>query len=250
MKNKQTYYWFLAAWTLICGFWLAQGCTNQTPPLGVMAYSNPNTPMDPAFPQCTSTSTPSLIDDMEDNNNEVLFNECRGGYWYYFRDSSPTGIQTSGGFQYPQILTPGFTPTPQSSWSVAVTGVGYGCAGTSGRAVEVSTNSGFVAWGAGFGLNFINPPPDTNAILFDASSYTGIRFCAKNSLASISLTFMLTDNIGAKTTNITLSPTWQQITMPFATFSGLDRSKLFNAQWQVNTGQRSDIWIDNLEFYH
>jgi hypothetical protein len=253
MKNKRYYYLFLAVVALAGAFLLAQGCNNQTPSLGAMAYTNPNTPMDPAFPKCTSTSTPALVDDMEDNNNEVLFNECRGGYWYYYHDPSPLGIQTTGGYEYPLILTPGYTPTPQSGLSMAVTGVGYGCTGASGHALEISTNNRFTSWGAGFGLNFINPPPapNTYAILFDASSYTGIRFCAKNSTGNLVVTFMLTDDVAARTTNVTLTSAWQQYAFSFGSvFPSLNRNKLFNAQWQVNQSTASDIWIDNLEFYH
>src|SRR5579885_3143489 len=39
------------------------------------------------FPTCTQTSTPDAIDDMEDNNNLLLANQCRNGSWYAFADT-------------------------------------------------------------------------------------------------------------------------------------------------------------------
>lgn len=207
------------------------------------------------------TSTPALLDDMEDGNNQVLLNECRNGYWYAYNDGTAGGIQKTGAVTW--------SPTYTFTMASGGVGVGYGCTGTSNDAVEVSTNAGFTNYGAGFGCNLTT---STSTGLFDAQyyGYTGVQFCAKNTTGPLSPTCFLQERepvtlfnpsgsgttvLAFQTTN-SLTTSWTSISVPFSSVTlsspstlTLDTTALFGLQWQVNASTTTDVWIDNIVFY-
>ncbi|HVZ81490.1 MAG TPA: carbohydrate binding domain-containing protein [bacterium] len=223
------------------------GCKGGYPPLNVMVVTATPT-QTPPYSTCSNISTPTLIDDMEDNNNGILANKCRTGYWYNYHDTAPGGVQLVGG--------------SAGSFVMASPGVGYNGTGTSLHCVEVSTNSGFVTYGAGFGFSFLTPQGNYNA-----SNYSGIQFYAKSTVGAPTVAFAITDNdvvvsnyaIGPHTLNFTFSSSWNfyQISWTQMIASGnsyggptvFDPSRIQQVQWSVGPGLASDVWVDNVSFY-
>lgn len=231
--------------------WSQQGCKGNYPTLTSMVatatYTITPIPT-PAYPTCTNVSTPTLIDDMENNSNALLHNQCRTGFWYNYNDGTAGGVQKTGG------VTGAFT--------LGSPGVGYNGTGTSLYAIEVSTNAGFTNYGAGFGFSFLNG----NGI-YDALGYHGMQFYGRNSLGPLTASFAIIDNAvyvtnsatGPHAENINLSPAWQLYQVSFAQLAAsangyggttvFDPSKLVQTQFSVGIGVASDIWIDNVSFY-
>lgn len=243
----------LVLWILAVGFLLPlltaqSGCKGGYPSLNVMVVTATPSPT-PPYSTCTNVSTPTLIDDMEDNNNGVLANKCRNGFWYAYNDGSG-GTQKTGG-----VVSPFTMGSP---------GVGYNGTGTSLYCVEVSTTTGFTNYGAGFGFSLLGPQANYNA-----SNYTGIQYYAKSTTGSPTVAFAITDNdvvnavpaysIGAHTINFTYSGSWvlYQISWAQMIASGnayggptvFDPSRIQQVQWSVGPGVASDVWIDNVSFY-
>lgn len=219
-------------------------------PTQTIAPTNTSIPT-PAYPTCTDTSTPTLIDDMEHaSSNQVLKNQCRTGYWYNYNDGTAGGVQKTGGVTSP--------------FTFGSPGVGYDGTGTSGYCVEVSTNTGFSNYGAGFGFAFLNPQGNYNAF-----GYHGIQFYAKNTTGSPTVAFAVTDNavvnavpaysIGPHTFNLSFTSSWllyqvsmSQLAAAPNAYGGptvFDPSQIQQVQWSVGKTVASDIWIDNVSFY-
>jgi len=240
---------FLAG--LLPVLWSQQGCTGNYPPLTAMVVTATYTitPIPtPAYPTCTNVSTPTLIDDMENNSNALLHNQCRTGYWYSYNDGTAGGVQKTGGVTSP--------------FTLGSPGVGINGTGTSNYCIEVSTNTGFTGYGAGFGFSFLTPQGNYNAY-----GYHGIQFYAKNTTGSPTVAFAITDNdvvasnyaIGPHTVNMAYTSSWAlyQVSMAqmiassnsYGTPTVFDPSRIQQVQWSVGTGVASDIWIDNVSFY-
>lgn len=223
---------------LLPALWSQQGCAGKYPPLTAMVVTATYTvtPIPtPAYPTCSNVSTPTLIDDMEDNNNQILLNQCRNGYWYTYNDGS-AGVQKTGG------VAGGFI--------MGSPGIGYNGTGTSNHCVEVSTNTGFTGYGAGFGFSFITPQANYNAY-----GYHGIQFYAKNTAGSPTVAFAVTDNdvvnsnynVGPHTINLAFTSSWslyqvsmaQLIASPntYVRTGGVatvfDPSRIQQVQWSV-----------------
>ncbi len=205
----------------------------------------------PAYPTCTNTSTPTLIDDMEHPaSNEILLNQCRNGYWYAYNDGTAGGVQETGGVTSP--------------FTFGSPGVGYNGTGTSGYCVEVSTNTGFTNYGAGFGFDFLNPQGN-----YDAFGYHGMQFYAKNTTGSPAVAFEVIDNavssavpansIGPHSVNLTFTSSWALYQVSMAQLAAapnayggpttFNPSQLQQVEWAVGAGVASNIWIDNVSFY-
>jgi hypothetical protein len=228
------------------------GCKGGYPPLTVMVVTATPTQTlipTPSYPLCTNVSTPTLVDDMEDNNNGILADQCRSGFWYNYNDGTG-GVQKTGGVTSP--------------FTMGSPGVGYDGTGTSLHCVEVSTTAGFTSYGAGFGFSFTNPQGNYNAY-----GYHGIQFYAKNTAGAPTVAFAITDNavvnavpaysIGPHGINMSYTGSWtlyqvsmaQMIASPNA-YGGptvFDPSQIQQVQWSVGAGVVSDVWIDNVSFY-
>jgi hypothetical protein len=196
---------------------------------------------------CSTTTTPALIDDMEANSpsDQIIVQQCRGGYWYSSNDG------TAGGVQALTITGPG---------------TGSGCVGSSTYAMSVTANAGFTSWGDNFGFNLTQP-----AGPYNASQYTGIEFCAMSNTGTPSVGFGVKDansvaaNSGPHTVYITLTNSWALYQATFATLENLTvganggnsygtattfvPAQIETLQWSPPSATAYNILIDNVSFY-
>jgi endoglucanase len=195
------------------------------------------------------------IDDAEDNNNQVVRQKGRAGYWYTYGDKL------------------GSTITPPTGASGGKFAMSAGGANGSKFAAHMSgqiASSGEPLY-SGMGFSFTDPKAAYDA---KANGYTGISFWAKigsGSAAQVRLKVpdVATDPDGKVCTNacfndfgadLTLTETWTKYTIPFSTMTqmdgwgdphppAIDASKLYGVQFQVTTmGAQYDVWIDDLQF--
>ncbi len=189
-----------------------------------------------------------MIEDAEDDNNQVIVQEGRGGYVYTFSDKAGSTIApgTDGAF------------TPAEG----------GASGTK-RALRIAGKVGAadVVY-AGLGVNFIDPKGP-----YDASKYGGVSFYAKVAPGSATKVRLKVPDVSTDPdgkicsacfndfgSDLVLTEDWQKYTVPFAemkqlsgwgspTPSSIDKSKIYGVQLQVNDkGQSYDIWIDEIGF--
>ncbi|HEY8923261.1 MAG TPA: hypothetical protein VIU64_02700 [Polyangia bacterium] len=208
---------------------------------------NPEAAKGAALKECGPTGQ---IDDFEDNNNQNLVVDNRGGYWYTFADKTGTTV-------WPEVGDAGGTFTPSEG--------GY----NSKYAAEFKGKIGTAAivFGA-VGMNFQDPKAT-----YDASKYEGVTFFAKrgpNSTGKVRLKIpdKYTDPEGGVCSecfndfgvDLNLSEQWTRYVLPFRDLKQLegwgaprkphiDPTTLFGMQWQVNVpGADYDIFIDNVAF--
>jgi endoglucanase len=190
-----------------------------------------------------------VIDDAEDNNNQVLLQKGRNGYWYTFLDKAGSTI----------------TPPLQSKFLMSPAGANGST--HAARMMGKVAGSGAPLF-AGMGFSFTDPKAP-----YDASAFTGVSFYAKigpGSSANVRLKVpdVNTDPAGKACTecfndfgaDLTLTDQWKRYTVPFATMkqmdgwgaphpASIDKSKLFALQWQVtDQGASYDVWVDNVQF--
>ncbi len=211
-------------------------------------------PTDPSIEQ-TDEGSPcpasALIDDGEDNNNQVMVQDGRSGYWYTYVDKEgstvdPPAGETGGVFAF----APG-----------GVNGSAYAARmnGTIGKANIVY---------AGMGCNLVDPKGG-----YDASKYGGVSFWAKRGADSTAkvrykMPDVATDPDGGICSacfndfgmELKLTEEWTKYVLLFSKMkqergwgtphpSGIDNSQVFGIQFQVNDkGQKYDIWVDDLGF--
>jgi endoglucanase len=208
---------------------------------------NPESQKGGALKECGPTGQ---IDDFEDNNNQNLVVDNRGGYWYTFVDKVGSTV-------WPEAGEAGGTFTPSEG--------GY----NSKYAAEVKGKIGTAAivFGA-LGMNFQDPKAT-----YDASKYEGITFFAKRGAGSTGKVRLKvpdgnTDPEGGVCSecfndfgeDLNLGEQWQRYVFPFRDMkqmegwgaprkAHIDPTKLFGLQWQVNTqGADYDIFVDNVAF--
>jgi endoglucanase len=210
---------------------------SPAPPPGPMVVSEKDCPAD------------FTVDDAEDNNNQVLLQGGRKGYWYTFVDKAGTAISPPAGTKF--LMSPG--GSKDSKYAA--------------RMIGKVSSAGDPLF-AGMGFSFTDPKGP-----YDASAYTGVSFYAKVG-AGAAKTVRLkvpdidTDPAGKRCTecfndfgaDLTLTEKWQKYTVPFATMkqmegwgspspSSVDKSKLYGLQWQVVAqGASYDVWVDDVQF--
>lgn len=192
-----------------------------------------------------------LIADGENDSNQIADQQGRGGYWYTFVDDAGSSV------------------TPEAGKNGGTFQMTAGGAASSKLSAHVS---GSVAEGgtvyAGMGLNFVDPKGS-----YDAGKYQGVTFWAKRgpgSTAKVRLKVpdSATDPDGKKCTecfndfglDLQLTEEWTEFTIPFSSMKqmkgwgsphpdGIDVTKLYGLQWQVNDpGAKFDIWVDEIAF--
>jgi endoglucanase len=189
------------------------------------------------------------VDDAEDNNNQVLVQGGRKGFWYTFVDKAGTAISPPAGTKF--LMSPG--GARDSKYAARMMG-------------KVSSAGDPLF--AGMGFSFTNPKG-----AYDASAYTGVSFYAKVGPGStkavrLKVPDVDTDPDGKRCTecfndfgaDLSLSDQWKKYTVPFAAMkqmegwgspapSSIDKSKLFGLQWQVVAqGVSYDVWVDDVQF--
>jgi endoglucanase len=189
------------------------------------------------------------IDDSEDANNQVKVQNGRNGYWYTFIDKV------------------GSTISPPANHTFIMSKGGANGSMYAARFLGKISSSGDPLY-AGMGFNLTDPKGQ-----FDASSFTGISFYAKAAPGSVKtirlkVPDVSTDPDGKVCTecfndfgaDLTLTDQWKQYRIPFSDMAqmegwgaphpkGIDRSKLYAVQFQVNSpGAEYDIWVDDVAF--
>jgi endoglucanase len=189
------------------------------------------------------------IDDAEDNNNQLLLDRGRNGYWYTFVDKLGSSI----------------TPPIQSAFIISP--VGAGGSGHAARMMGKIASAGQPLF-AGMGFSFLDPKAP-----YDASRYTGISFYAKvgaGSTASVRLKVpdVDTDPEGKTCTecfndfgaDLVLTDQWKKYAVSFAAMTemqgwgaprpaSINKAKLFGIQWQIaEPGVSYDVWVDDVQF--
>ncbi len=188
-------------------------------------------------PTPTATLDPSMIDDCEDGDGQVLPNGGRAGYWYTYGDGTGTIV-----------------PDPAGSFTMVL-------GGNPGNMAQI-TGNGFTNWGAGMGLNFLEEISPGVKASYDASAYTGVIFDIRvGSGSTTSVRF----EVPASATNadtghfgvdLTASTAWQSVTVFFnlmtqpnwATPASFTASDVYGLQWKVGTGVTFDVQVDNIRF--
>jgi endoglucanase len=196
-----------------------------------------------------SCPTDYTIDDCEDGQNQVKVQKGRNGYWYTFVDQA--GSTISPPFKHTFIMSKG--GPNDSAYAAQILG-------------KVSATGDPLFAGMGFSLT--NPKGQ-----YDASAYSGVSFYAMVAAKTLKAVRLKvpdanTDPDGkvcAECFNdfgadLTFSNEWKQYTIPFSDMAqmdgwgsphpkGIDKSKLYGVQWQVNApGADYDIWVDNVAF--
>ncbi len=181
-------------------------------------------------PSPTETSTavimdPRLIDDFEDGDTVILFNQGRGGDWY-------TYIDPGAGMPFPLgTVAPGY--------------------GSSLYALQFSVPAMGSWLGFGYGFSLSNTASGT--LYKDGSAWTGIQFYAKTVSGTFSLPITLEDNSSAQTTkSFALTGSWQKCEVPFASAYGVPAVNAADLkQMQANLWAPSaaaDVVIDEVRF--
>jgi len=247
---------------------LQQGCVGDFAPLKVMVLTTTPTltvTLTPTIAPPTNTptltptltpilgSSPDFIDDMEDNNNGIMTNQGRGGYWYAYNDGTGGGVQQTGG-----VVSP---------FTMGAPGLGYDGTGTSLYCVRITTNAGFTNYGSGFGFSLVNPQANYNA-----SSHTGIQLYARNAIGNLSIKMLINDeavntaipaySIGGHRMMMNLTSSWSVFRLPLAgpgsfttspnDYGGptvFDPTKIQQIQWAIPPSIATDVQIDNIAFY-
>ncbi len=229
--------WGLGLLVVVTG-WSTTGCEHFMPPSKDKGAATEPSP--------TSCSQLAMIDDGEDDDQQALAREGRGGYWYVFADKGSE-------------IKPG-----PSAFRLA-----KGGPGDSQRAFRMR---GQIGTGqdvyAGLGLSFVEPKGP-----YDGARYRGIAFAAKRSPDSTAaIRFKVPDantepggGVCQECYNdfgidFQIAEHWTRYVVDFADLKqeqgwgtprppAVDASKLFGLQWQVATpGAKFDIWLDDISF--
>lgn len=215
--------------------------------LGGCLKPNPESQKGAALKECGPTGQ---IDDFEDNNNQNLVVDNRGGYWYTFVDKVGSTV-------WPEAGEAGGTFTPSEG----------GYSSKYGAEVKGKIGTAAIVFGA-LGMNFQDPKA-----MYDASKYEGVTFFAKRGPGSTGKVRLKvpdgnTDPEGGVCSecfndfgeDLNLSEQWQRFVFPFRDMkqmegwgaprkAHIDPTKIFGMQWQVNTqGADYDIFVDNVGF--
>jgi len=192
-----------------------------------------------------------LIDNMEDNNNQTMVVDGRGGYWYTYVDEVGSTVEPTAGSQG-GVFTQSEGGANNSKFAARVHGI---------------LGSGAVIFGAA-GMNFTDPKD-----AYDASKFGGISFWAKKgagTLASVRVKVpdANTDSEGGVCkacfndfgADVVLTDSWKQYVLPFSKMKQMegwgsprprkiDKSQIYGIQIQAQApGASYDIWIDDIEF--
>jgi hypothetical protein len=184
------------------------------------------------YVNCSSISTPTLIDDFEANTNSntgLPANQCRAGFYFTF----------------------GSTANPQMNASISNPGTGYGCtSGTSNNALHLVSGA-VTGYGAVFAL-----APQSGGNPYNISQFHGIQFCGmlgSTSGATGPNSFQVDDS-GSGALSATLSAftsSWATYSIPFSSMSGTaNLAQSVRFLWITGTTTSSvDYYLDNISFF-
>ncbi len=187
-----------------------------------------------------TSGPPSLIDDLEDGDLQIIETEGRRGSWLEFDDG--TG-EHSGAL----VESPGRDGT--------------------GLALHIS-GSDFTSWGGGVALRLNEQDGTLSA--YDASRYTGITFWARMGEESGSRFFVMVPDRNTQPeggvcsscydhfhAQLSITSEWRQYTLSWNELqqqgfgdeeTNINRSQLYAIQFQWDDGQTFDLWLDDVAF--
>lgn len=248
MRQKRSCFAVVVGCSALACFGVVAACTHNEPGTGAAAPSGGTgaTTAAVAGKDCPADYT---IDDCEDGTNQVKVQKGRNGYWYTFIDKQGSTISPPAGHTF--IMSKG--GLNGSMYAAQFLG-------------KMSSTGDPLYSGAGF--NFTDPKGQ-----YDASAYTGVSFYAKAGSSSVKAVRLKvpdvsTDPDGKVCTecfndfgaDLTLTDQWKQFVIPFSDMAqmegwgaphpkGIDKSKIYSMQWQVNSpGAEYDVWVDNIAF--
>jgi endoglucanase len=229
------------------GCLLALGCVPKGGGAGSEGRALKMTPQEAARP----CGREAMICDAEDNNNQVIVQDGRSGYWYTFVDDVGSTVQ-------PQAGAKGGGPFTMSQ------------GGANGSAYAArfhgSIGTGAIVY-AGVGVNLVDPKE-----AYDASKYGGLSFYAKKGAGTGKVRLKIPDlntepdgGICRECYNdfgvdLELTEEWKKYVVPFSVMKqmpgwgkplvpAITPNKLYAIQFQVNVPEQPyDIWIDDLAF--
>jgi hypothetical protein len=203
---------------------------------------------------------PNLIDDFEDNDKLIAFvnSPRRDGIWDTNNDMTVGAVQTPVPMSFKPSLLGADAPYAGDMYAAHSTGKGF----TTYAYMNVSMRAV-----ADYALTPV----------YDASAYKGVSFLAKVSAASykaMRVRFVSGDTdprlkkctVGAATATacynhyydpVTLTTTWAQYTIDFASFiqggdgqlnPTIDLKEMFGLEFYFNGANDYDLWLDDLRF--
>ncbi|MEO6601522.1 MAG: hypothetical protein ABIQ16_16720, partial [Polyangiaceae bacterium] len=206
--------------------------------------SCPAVPSDPPPPvlgcSFAASGTQPSVDDFDDGTLLLHSVEQRVGAWYSFTDETTGCVKLS-------------VEKADSSPALHFTG------------------GGFSKWGAGFGVALAWSNAQNGQCTYDVSAYSGVRFRARGN-AVLRVNFPSRESafrsaggdcpdsegcFDQQGRNIALSADFQEYEIPFCSLAqagfgsplgALDRTKLTNLNFLVQTTSDFDVWLDDLEF--
>jgi hypothetical protein len=197
-----------------------------------------------------------LIDDFEDNDVTVIYTtaEKRNGHWDVANDGAGGSMSPAVGFSQPEDISAD-PPYSDSVYGLHMSG------------------SGFSLWGASLNVSLLASGA------YDASKFTGVSFWAKAGSSGIKKVAVRlvsgdTDPRGGicqssdpATTatycfdhyfsDVTLTTSWKQFTVPFSDFhqknvgmqfTAIDTAHAYGFEFFFGAGQTFDIWVDDFAF--
>lgn len=197
-------------------------------------------------PQAGGTNDAPLLDDMEDGNSTISSGGGRLGYWYAFNDGTAAGMQT-----------------PASGADFMMSAIS-GSRDSSTQAAHTS-GSGFADF-AGMGFSLLDSGGKNCP--YDASGYTGIRFWARGNV-TVRLSVQMPDTVPSAQGGTcsamcfdthgavaNLTNEWQPFEFEwselgqqnFGAVVTFDAARILAIQFQTESGNNFDFWVDDIEF--
>ncbi len=190
------------------------------------------------------TYTYELLDDFEDGDAAGKVSGGRNPMWFLFKDTTTAGVLLPAVLEGATIPAADAEARPNSAFGLFISA------------------TGFTSWGAGVGVDFVNPKD-----VYDASAYAGIRFYAKATTtwkqvrlnvsqkltdASQKLCTKCDDHLGVA---LNLTDQWKEYKVLFADLSRegwgdkidvLHLDQLLGVMFLVKPNRSVDFWIDDM----
>jgi endoglucanase len=205
----------------------------------------------PPAQAATPCGPEAMIDDCEDNNNQVMVQDGRSGYWYTFVDDAGSTVEPQAGAKGGGAFTMSEGGANGSAYAARFRG---------------TIGEGAIIYG-GMGVNLTDPKE-----AYDASKYGGLSFYAKKGPGTgkirLKVPDLNTDPQGGVCkecyndfgVELELTDTWTKYVVPYSVMKqdsgwgspivhAITPNNLYSVQFQVNLpGQNYEIWIDDLGF--
>lgn len=200
----------------------------------------------PVCTQIRASGTVPLVDDFEAEQDQILANDGREGFWFGYDDG------TGGKVHRERVEVDGSARRT--------------------RVLHV-TSSGFTKWGSGFGVGLHPLSTISRRCAYDASAYVGVRLRARGQ-GRVRLTLGDMENtptsLGGTCKRaeescydrpgrwLNLEADWRTFEVPFCAMKpegwsgvveGIDPASLVEVQFLLRDTEGTEVWLDDLTFY-